>query len=199
MARMLIFIVAGWSGFFVMGVEMLSGRLLAPYFGNSVYVWGGIITIFMLALSIGYLVGGKLSLHDPTLKKLAGILLCSALTSLPIVTVGEWTLDQVSILIDDPRYGALTGALLLFSIPTFFCGMISPYTIRLLVSEHLLSGQFAGRLYFVSTIGSALGTLLTSFYFVLYWEIDHIIWGLLLVSVLIAIPVSLWRIKHVSH
>lgn len=195
--RLVVFLMAGWSGFFVMAVEMLSGRILAPYFGNSVHVWGGIITIYMLALSIGYLVGGKLSLYKPSLNRLAIILLLGTLTTLPIVFMGQGLLIQVSGFIEDPRYGTLVSSLLLFFIPTFFCGMMSPYAIRLLVSEHLLSGQFAGRLYFASTIGSALGTLLTSFYFVLYWEVNHIILTLSLFSAVMAIIVLLWRKKHV--
>ena len=56
----LSYVIAGWSGFFVMSIELLGGRLLAPTFGSSIYVWGALITIFMLALSIGYLVGGRL-------------------------------------------------------------------------------------------------------------------------------------------
>ena len=58
MYRMHLYLIAGWSGFFVMALELLGGRLLAPYFGSSIYVWGAIITVFMLALSVGYLAGG---------------------------------------------------------------------------------------------------------------------------------------------
>lgn len=194
--RVLVFLIAGWAGFFVMAVEMLSGRILAPYFGNSVHVWGGIITIYMLALSIGYLVGGKLSLYQPSLKRLAIILLMAAITTLPVVLIGSWVLNSVSDFVSDPRYGTLVSSLLLFFIPTFFCGMVSPYAIRLLVSEHLLSGQFAGRLYFVSTLGSAIGTLLTSFYLVLYWEVNHIMLTLIFASIVISTTIFLWRVKH---
>jgi len=56
-----IFIAAAWSGFFVMGIELLGGRLLSPFFGSSIFVWGGIITVFMACLSIGYLIGGRMS------------------------------------------------------------------------------------------------------------------------------------------
>lgn len=193
--KVLVFLIAGWAGFFVMGVEMLSGRILAPYYGNSVHVWGAIITIYMLALSVGYLLGGKLSLYQPTLKKLAIILLLAALTTLPVL-VADYVLDYLSNFVTDPRYGALISSVLLFFIPTCFCGMVSPYAIRLLVSEHLLSGQFAGRLYFVSTLGSAFGTLLTSFYFVLYFEVNQIIWSLILVSVVIPIIIFLGKYEY---
>ena len=71
MQRLVVYLVAGWSGYYVMAIELLSGRILAPNFGNSIYVWGGIITVFMIALSVGYLVGGQLSLFAPTQAKLA--------------------------------------------------------------------------------------------------------------------------------
>src|SRR5437870_2257256 len=84
--------IAGWRGFFVMAFELLSGRVLAPNFGSSIYVWGGVITIFMLALSIGYLLGGRLSTRNPTLRKLAAILLLAAVATLPLVIAGHLAL-----------------------------------------------------------------------------------------------------------
>jgi MFS family permease len=182
MNRVLVFCIAGWSGFFVMGVELLSGRILAPTFGSGIYVWGGIITVFMLALSIGYLVGGRLSLRQPTLRKLALLLILAAATTAPVALLGETLLDWMFGIVRDPRYGTLLSATLLFFIPTAICGMVSPYAVRLLVSEYRSSGQVAGLLYFVSTLGSAAGTLMTSFYLVLWLDVDQILWGLCAVS-----------------
>jgi hypothetical protein len=79
----------------------------------------------------------------------------------------------------------------LFFIPTAVSGMVSPYAVRLLVVESRLSGHFAGQLYFVSTFGSAAGTLLTSFYLVLYFEIHQIIAGLMGVSLILG-PLALF-------
>lgn len=198
MARFMIFLIAGWSGFFVMAVELLSGRLLAPYFGNSIYVWGGIITIFMLALSLGYLIGGRLSLKEPSLNRLALILLSAAATTIPIVLIGDAAMDRVFTLIQDPRYGSLLSATTLFFIPTMIAGMVSPYAVRLLVSESRHSGHFAGLLYFVSTFGSAAGTLLTSFYLVLYLEVNQIFWTMIAVSLLIGTVSVVCGRKHVA-
>ena len=78
--RLFVFLIAGWSGFLVMAIELLSGRILAPNFGNSIHVWGGVITVFMLALALGYLLGGRWSLHDPSLSRLALILMAGAAT-----------------------------------------------------------------------------------------------------------------------
>lgn len=185
--RLFVFLIAGWSGFLVMAIELLSGRILAPNFGNSIYVWGGIITVFMLALAVGYLLGGRWSLHDPSLRRLASLLLAGAIAVIPVIFLADPLLDWLFDQIQDPRYGSLASATLLFFIPTAIAGMVSPYAVRLLVRESEQSGHFAGLLYFVSTFGSAAGTILTSFYFVLYFEIDQILAGLVGVSLLLGL------------
>jgi hypothetical protein len=187
MQRALVFAIAGWSGFFVMAIELLSGRVLAPNFGNSIYVWGGVITVFMLALALGYLLGGRWSIRNPSLARLALLLLASALATLPVVLAGDATLDRVFDLVHDPRYGSLLSSTLLFFVPIVLSGMVSPYAVRLLVHEYRLAGHFAGLLYFVSTFGSAAGTLLTSFYLVLLFEVQQILGGLVAISALLAV------------
>jgi hypothetical protein len=175
--------IAGWSGFYVMLVELLSGRLIAPSFGSSIYVWGSVIFVFMLGLAIGYLLGGLYSQHNPSVRKLCAILALSALTTLPTVIFGNTILDVMFEAIRDPRFGSLATCVGLFLVPTIFAGMISPYAIRIIVKNKESSGHDAGYLYFISTLGSSAGTLLTSFYLVLYLEINTIL--------LVAIGISL--------
>jgi hypothetical protein len=188
----LAYLIAGWSGFFVMAVELLGGRLLAPTFGSSIYVWGAIITVFMLALSLGYLAGGRYSMHAPSVRRLGVILIIAALTVVPLLLFAEPMLDALSQAVPDPRFGSLLSAVGLFFVPTFFSGMVSPYAVRLLVQDRQSSGRHAGQLYFVSTFGSAAGTLLTSFYLVLLLEVNQILLSLLLISV--AIGVIAWLV-----
>lgn len=187
MYRLLLYLIAGWSGFFVMAIELLGGRLLAPYFGSSIYVWGAIITVFMLALSLGYLWGGRASLYAPSLRRLASILLAGALSTLPVLLWGDALLERLSAVISDPRFGSLAAAGLLFFLPTSVSGMVSPYAVRLLVADRASAGHLAGKLYFVSTFGSAAGTLLTSFYLVLYLEVNQILMLMLGVSAIVGV------------
>jgi len=175
MRKTLLFSLAFIAGFSIMAIELLAGRILAPYFGGSVYVWGSIITIFMMALSIGYLVGGRWSLNEPNLKKFASLFILATFLTIPIIWLDVPILNWVSDMIEDPRYGSLVSSIILFILPTIVLGMISPYAIRLLIEDKEGSGQIAGRLYFVSTFGSAFGTLMTSFYLVKYFEIRQII------------------------
>jgi len=187
MYRACLYLIAGWSGFFVMGIELLGGRLLAPFFGNSIYVWGAIITVFMLALSLGYLAGGRASLSSPSLRRLALILLAAAATALPVLFWGDGLLEHLSEALPDPRFGSLLGASGLFFVPTFVSGMVSPYAVRLLVADKASSGHHAGKLYFVSTFGSAAGTILTSFYLVLYLEVNQILMLMCSISAVVGI------------
>ena len=171
-------VLAFCGGFAIMSLELLGGRILAPWFGSSIYVWGSIITVFMLSLSVGYLLGGRLSLRSPSLFRFGAIFVLAALVLYPTITFAGPAMEWIFQRIEDPRYGSLAACLLLFVGPTVVLGAISPYAVRLLVVEAEASGQVAGTLYFVSTLGSALGTLATSFYFVLWFEIDTIVGGL---------------------
>lgn len=173
--KSLIYTLAFSSGFCIMGIELLGGRILAPFFGSSVHIWGSIITVFMLSLSIGYLVGGKLSVRKASLKIYSFFFIAAGLMVLPIAYWATDIMQFIFMHIEDVRYGSLIAASALFFIPTIVLGMISPYSVRLLVSDHHKSGQVAGTLYFVSTLGSALGTIVTSFYLVLFFNVDTII------------------------
>lgn len=179
MQKAVIYLCAFSGGFSIMSVELLGGRVLAPWFGSSVYVWGSIITVFMLALSIGYLIGGRLSLYGPSLTRYGMLFLGGALLVVPMLLFGEDMMEGVFAVLEDPRYGSLLASSLLFFLPTIMLGMISPYSVRLLVERTEHSGQVAGFLYFVSTFGSAAGTLGTSFYFVLWFEVDTILYSVI--------------------
>jgi hypothetical protein len=173
--NLFIYLLAFSSGFCIMGIELLGGRILAPFFGSSVHIWGSIITVFMLSLSFGYLAGGKLSTKNASLKKYGFIFVLAGLTILPVAIWSTPIMEVIFLNVEDSRYGSLLACAALFFIPTIILGMISPYSVRLLVTDKDSSGQTAGKLYFVSTLGSALGTIITSFYFVLFFEVDNII------------------------
>ena len=170
-----VYLLAFGGGFCIMSLELIGGRILAPYFGSGIYVWGSIITIFMVSLSIGYLSGGRLSVKDPTFAKFGTIFIVGGSLLIPITLLANPVMDFIFLRVEDPRYGSLIASTFLFAIPTIILGMISPYSVRLLVEKVEQSGSVAGTLYFFSTLGSALGTLLTSFYFVLWFEVNSII------------------------
>jgi hypothetical protein len=129
--------------------------------------------------------------NRPSVRRLGILLLIAAFTVLPILLAGETMLNAVAERFEDPRTASLLAATCLFFVPTFFSGMISPYAVRLLVSEQATSGRHAGQLYFVSTFGSAAGTLLTSFYLVLILEVNQILLALMGISAAIGVAACL--------
>ena len=199
-----IYLLAFTSGFCIMGIELLGGRILAPFFGSSVHIWGSIITVFMLSLSLGYLFGGKLSTRSASLAIYGTIFVIAAIALLPIALSSQWLMEVIFLTIEDSRYGSLLASMALFFIPTVILGMLSPYSVRLLVKNSNESGQIAGKLYFISTLGSALGTITTSFYLVLWFDINTIIFGfttvlasLGLLAVLISKTKGLHQMEHI--
>ncbi len=187
MKKSVIYLLAFSGGFTVMSIELLGGRIMSPYFGSSIYVWGSIITVFMLSLSLGYLGGGRLSLANPSLTRFGFIFLVGGLAMVPLILTGDLVMDWVFLRIEDPRYGSLAASSFLFVVPTIVLGMITPYSVRLLVRETHTSGHVAGTLYFVSTLGSALGTLATSFYLILWLEVNTILFVLVATMLLMGV------------
>ena len=129
----------------------------------------------MLALSIGYLIGGRLSLRTPTVAGLCALHLASGIFLLPILLFEIPVLDAIFTHVQDPRSGSLIASVILFFIPAAICGTITPYAIKLLMTDASAAGFYAGLQYFFSTFASAAGTLLTSFYFVLIFEVNQIL------------------------
>lgn len=187
----LIHLLAFCGGFVIMSVELLGGKILAPYFGSGVYVWGSIITVFMLSLALGYLLGGRLSVRNPSLIRFGAIFATGAVLLYPLILFAEPVMTFIFLRIEDPRYGSLVASTFLFFLPTVILGMISPYSVRLLVTKVEESGKVAGTLYFVSTLGSAIGTLMTSFYFILWFEVNTVLTLLTLVLLIVA-ALSVW-------
>ena len=194
MQRYAILAISCWSGFLVMGFEMLSGRILAPTFGSGIYVWGAVITVFMTALSLGYLIGGRLSMKQPNMARLCLLHAISGALLLPVLVFELPVLDGIFGITQDPRLGSLLASVVLFSAPAVIAGMVTPYAVRLLVDNAQDAGFYAGLQYFFSTFFSAAGTLLTSFWFVLIFEVDQIL--LLLFGITQAVALTAFLISR---
>ncbi len=162
-------LVACLCGWFVMELEILGVRMLAPYFGSAVYVvTGSVIGTFLLSLSVGYLLGGRLSaLKNSGILLGVFILLAGVWTAvLPFFTgpvcdrIFDWGLDE--------KWGSLLAALVLFAVPTTFLGTVSPTVVRWLTQRPEEAGVSAGLVMALSTIASFAGCVVTAFYLVLY-------------------------------
>ena len=149
-----------------LGAEIAAVRLLAPYFGASTVVWANTIGVVLVALSVGYWLGGRLADRHPHMRGLcllslvaAGLLALVPFAADPLLDVAVEALDEISA---GAFVGSLLGVLALVAVPVLLLGAASPYAIRLAVSKVEEAGTVAGRLYALSTAGSLVGTLLSA-------------------------------------
>ncbi|HNS02519.1 MAG TPA: fused MFS/spermidine synthase [Anaerolineae bacterium] len=157
------------AGFTTLGVELSGARLLDPWFGNSILVWACLIGLVLGCLSLGYWLGGRVADRWPQAARLYAIALAAALLTALIPAAARPALQGAalsSLSLEGMSFsaGVLLGAgaaiVLLFGLPTLLLGMISPFALRLAVADVGSSGQVAGRLYALSTVGSLLGAFL---------------------------------------
>lgn len=166
MKSVTIYFIAFISGAVVMAFEILGSRILAPDFGTSVFVWGSLIGIFMAGLSAGYFLGGKLSDRRTSFITLAVLLFMSGIVLLLFPLYGLPVSERISGLDLGPRLGPFAVSTALFFLPSLLMGMITPCCTRLLIREILKVGHGIGSLYAVSTLGSIIGTIGTSFFLI---------------------------------
>jgi spermidine synthase len=158
----LVFVVGTGS----LGAEIAAVRLLAPYFGASTIVWANTIGIVLVALSVGYWLGGRLADRHPNMRALCLTALIAALMLAAVPFAADPLLDVAVDALDEISAGAFVGSLLavlvLVAVPVLLLGTVSPWAIRLGVQSVEEAGTVAGRLYALSTAGSLVGTLVSA-------------------------------------
>ena len=159
-------LVAAVVGAASLGAEIAAARLMAPWFGASTIIWANTIATVLVALSIGYWIGGRLADRDPTIAGLSRLVLVAAvlLAGVPFVA-GPFLRVSVEAL-DRVQAGAFAGSLfavlILVATPVLLLGTVAPYAVRLSVRSVEEAGRVAGRLYAVSTLGSLAGVFLSA-------------------------------------
>lgn len=147
------------SGGVLLALEIIASRVLAPYFGNSIYVWGSLIGVFLTALSVGYAVGGRIADRFPSHGLFSGIVFLAGLLTVPIPILATPVLDAIARADLGPQLNPLVGSMALFVVPSIVMGMVSPFAVRLRAQAVATVGRTAGALYAISTVGSITGTL----------------------------------------
>src|SRR5689334_825360 len=158
-----IYLAAFVTGAIVMGFEMLGSRYLNPYFGSGIYTWASLISTVLIALTAGYFLGGAIADRTASPKVLALIVVAGSAYLLALPAFAQPVLEFILDVIDDIRAGSLISALALMLFPVTLLGMYSPFAIRLLLHSAQHSGRVSGAVYGVSTAGSIVGTLGTTF------------------------------------
>lgn len=161
-----VYLIAFISGCALLGLELVASRILAPFFGNSIYVWGALISVFLLALSLGYYLGGIIADRLPSFNSLGRIIMVTAFFICLIPFLAHPLSYGILTIGCDLRLAVLLASLGLFLVPSVLMGMVSPYVIKLSATRLERIGKTAGNVYAVSTIGSITGAILVAFFLV---------------------------------
>ncbi len=152
------------GGMCSMFLEMSASRLLAPYFGTSLFIWANLIGLVLIYLSAGYFLGGRLADRYPSMRLLSVLTTIAALATglIPFISkpVLDWSVSGMTEVNASVFYSSLLAVILLFGVPITLLGMVSPFAVRLSARSVGSTGRSAGGLYALSTVGSIVGTFL---------------------------------------
>ncbi len=167
--KLLLYSTSFFCGMSVMAVELSVSKLLAPYFGTSQIIWTVIIGLIMISLSVGNVLGGRSADKHNSMNRLYLIIWAAAIWIAIIPFVGKYIVVGIIGLLFMflPQNLLITGSaiscLVLFSVPLIGLGMVSPYLVKLGVTDIETTGKTTGKIYAMNTIGSIIGTFLPTF------------------------------------
>ena len=159
--RALLYGTVATTGAAVMMLELLGTRIIGPFYGVSLYVWSSLISVALIALSLGYYIGGMIADRETGFRLSYAIALAGLTAALiPFISrpVLLWT-DGLGM-----RGGAFASALRLFTAPLTLLGMVGPQVIKMATVRREGVGMAAGSIFAISTVGSVVGTLALGFY-----------------------------------
>jgi spermidine synthase len=167
----IIFVTGGAT----LAMELLASRVMTPYFGVSLYIWTGILSITLVALALGYWAGGRLAAiltaSGRTERLFTMFLLMPAMSALSLVGACLVYPHVFPLLAAaDLVAGSFIACVLLLGVPLVTTSAMNPLLIAIRMRAHGAAGRHAdagaGRVFFVSTVGSVAGVLATAFWLI---------------------------------
>ncbi|MBI5071551.1 fused MFS/spermidine synthase [Candidatus Falkowbacteria bacterium] len=182
-------LIAFVSSFCLMVLELVAGRLMAPYLGVSLYTWTSIIGIILAGISLGNYLGGRLA--DQKLSRqilgsaffLAGISSAAVLYLVPALgtILGKMNLPLA--------LSTFLFSLVIFFPASLFLGCISPMVIKFDLKNLEKTGRTVGKIYAMGTLGSILGTFATGFFLIALFSTKFVVIGISAVLIILGIIV----------
>ena len=180
-ANIVVFI----ASFCTLVIELVAGRIMAPYVGVSLYTWTSIIGVVLAGISIGAYLGGRIADRYPRSSTLGWLLFLSGLGAFsisPLTNLIGGAQFQTSLMI---RILLITT--IIFFVPSCLLGMISPVVVKLTLNNLEKTGNVVGKIYAFSTLGSILGTFATGFYLISWMGTRYILLTMGIILILSAL------------
>lgn len=184
------------ASFCTLVIELIAGRILAPWLGVSLYTWTSIIGVCLAGIAAGNYAGGKIADRFPSSLTLSVLFLVSGALSVAILPATEWVIGS-QLGKDWPlMLRILTDTTIVFFLPTALLGTISPVVIKLSLADLERTGSIVGRIYAVSTVGAIAGTFATGFFLIDLMGTRSIVWSVAAVLIAVgAVVARPWRAR----
>ena len=158
----------------LLGVEIAASRVLAPFFGNSLFVWAAIIGVILGGLAAGYWLGGLLADRFPSPMTLAGVIGAGAVAVLAIPVVDSTVIEAVLAWDPGARLDPILCTAVLFLPMAVLLSAVGPIAVRLQADALQRVGRTAGRTFAISTAGSIAGTFVTAFWLIPEFGVEQL-------------------------
>jgi hypothetical protein len=167
---MFYYLAIALTGSVVLGIEVLSSRILTPYFGVSLYIWASILTVTLICLAVGYFYGGILTRKKDVEGVRSAFNLFVSLASIAVSLAAFIYPHIFPVLMKLPLVmGSLFASVVLMVVPLVLMSALNPIVMVLVRQEERLKGDAgAGLVFFISTLGSVVGVVVTAFIFIPY-------------------------------
>lgn len=162
--RNILLAVSFFEGAAVMVIELLGAKIIAPFYGTSLYVWASVLGVTLAALATGYYVGGWLSQKYKSEFPLYTVLGIGAVLTILAPRIAPSIMTATADL--GVRAGSFVAVLLYLFPPVACMGMVSPLVTQLINRSKDKAGKSAGTVYAISTVGGILATFLSGFYLI---------------------------------
>ena len=170
--------------------ELAGSRMMAPYFGGSIYVWTGIIGVIMGSLALGYWYGGRLADKKSSYEIYSIVIFAGAIAIYWAMFFKDGIPKVIQALGMPIESGALVASLLMFAPASIILGIVSPYAVRLKIVSVESSASTVGNLYALSTVGSIAGTFAAGYFLIPFLGTSKILIALVAVLVILSIALS---------
>ena len=172
--RNLLLLVAFIEGGAIMAIELAGAKMVAPFYGTSLYVWASVLAVTLGGLTTGYFLGGWTTYRYPAMKLLIGALLAGTvlIAIMPLLALKVMPATNSLGL----RMGSLVSCTLFMFLPLVCMGMVSPAIIQISNRDLKGTGRTAGTIYAISTVGGIIMTLLMGFFLLPDWGIRNSIY-----------------------
>lgn len=163
------------NGASIMLLEILGTRIIAPYFGTTLYVWTALIVVTLLALAVGYYLGGRLADRKQSWEIFYSLFFIVSILFLFIPLVDTSVLKMTSAV--GIMWGPLVASFFLFFLPLLILGMVTPFVVRLRATSIDTIGRHVGNFYAISTTGSIVGALAVAYWLIPNFKISTILFA----------------------